>query len=208
MSALVTVVKAKKQGTFIERSLQEMTEEFEKYFIATEDVPWWYNERAVLGFFIAGLLRHKKSMVLQEFGCEKGLRGSKKGRADLWFQHNDETYLVESKMCFSAANTRSGFDEARQWANSVLRQAKRYREASEVDHVFSLCFEAIYCRMGKLQHFSQAMEENWLTMKAALKELDFYCVVRLSDEIMEQHSERYEYGEIYYPAVATYGLFG
>lgn len=132
----------------LKSTLTWMNEELDRFIKGTKEVPWYYNERAVLCFFISGLVHNGDAAVLQEFSCHRGKNPTKKnslGRADLYFNLQNRDYLVEAKWCYSSFNDRSGFDQAAKWAKLGLRQGNCYRADAKVEreNVFVLCFEAI-----------------------------------------------------------------
>jgi hypothetical protein len=71
-----------------------------------DDVPWWYNERAVLSMFV-GAIWLRKGWAVEEFATEKRnllvakIGRSKKsrvyGRGDLEFWLNNKSYVAEVK---------------------------------------------------------------------------------------------------------------
>jgi hypothetical protein len=113
----------------LKATLEWMNSELDRYIGETEEVPWCYNERAVLGFFISGLIRKSNAIVLQEFCCFKNTKQGKKkilGRADLYFNLEKVDYLVESKWRFTSVKKRSGIDAAAKRAREALSQVYSY----------------------------------------------------------------------------------
>ena len=100
--AEIVVNEARKSNEFIKFTLKDLSKEFDKYMNEMREVPWWYNERAMLGFYISGLLRNRNNFVLQEYCCKKGKKATKKGRADLLFKYRNDLYLTEAKLCWTS----------------------------------------------------------------------------------------------------------
>ncbi len=179
MTELIEVQKPRKHAKLIKTSITSLQKEFDKYIEEMEEVPWWYNERAVLGFYIGGLVRNTKNIILQEFSCTKGkAKGEKRkqGRADLWFQCNNQEYIVESKLWFISLKTRTDFEDVFRWAKNVLNQANQYNVkpwAVKKSNVFSLCFEVIYYTKKHLKQFRDRVQKEWCDVTESRK-LDFF----------------------------------
>jgi hypothetical protein len=207
--------EAKGSHGFIKETIQNMSREFDFYIRASQvkDVPWWYNERAVLGFFISGLLRNKNNFVLQEYSCDKGKEAKNSGRADLLFTYKGKNYLTEAKFTWTSIKTKGTLDDAKQWAREVLNQAKEYSfndKRVPKPNIFSLCFEVIYCTnqdYDDAKHY-RALLKKWQEGKDALNYLDFYALIGLKRDNTKKidfgHSETDKWC---YPAIAVYGLF-
>ena len=197
--------EAKDSNTFIKYMIKDMQKEFDTYIREMKaDIPWWYNERALLGFFISGLLRNKSNFVLQEYSCYKGKKSAKPGRADLLFQYDGNKYLTEAKICWTFINTKSDLTDAQKWANNVLIQANKYaynENDIQKKKVFSLCFEVIYCGKASFGNYTDLIKD-WID-KRALHYLDFYSLIQLKTTILQNS----KFENYYYPALATYGLF-
>lgn len=186
-----------------------MNGELDRYIGATENLPWFYNERAVLGFFISGLIRQGDAIVLQEFSCYKGSKLHQLniiGRSDLYFILQDEDYLVESKWCRTSANERSDNEEANKWANSALQQANLYRKDAGVKmkNVFSLCFESICFTNRQHTKYKKTIDEWRVKEESDLYGLDFYSLIEVSSKMPKKW---YHSDGLYFPALSIYGLF-
>jgi len=211
ITRLIEVQKPKKQIGLVQNSIRCLQREFDRYINEVKEVPWWYNERAVLGFFISGLTRNSKNLVLQEFSCERGKsKGAKNqsGRADIWFQYDNREYLAEAKLCFTSINTRTDCDDEYRWTKNALKQANQYnvKEWSvRKANVFALCFEVIYCKEDSLKKLEDTHLKEWCD-KNESKPLDFYYMIYLNHDMLTKESY-FKYGDYYYPAVAVYGLF-
>ena len=72
-----------------------------------DDPPYIYNERASVGFLAAGMWMNG-SIAMEEYRCQKGLRGKQKkhGRADLYFHVGDLTASAEAKFIWMNAASR------------------------------------------------------------------------------------------------------
>jgi hypothetical protein len=204
--------KSKKHSRLIENSIKDMTREFDKYIKEVKQVPWWYNEKSLLGFYMGGLIRKTDAVILQEISCSKGKKGDKKGRADLWFKYLGKEYITEAKLCYTSLNTDTNFEDATKWAQAVLDQANKYRKDLEVkkDNVFSLCFEVIYCKQENLENFSDVIEKDWLCDKSPNK-LHFCYLILLNKHLLKKkkyfQDRDSDNNVYYYPAVMVYGLF-
>jgi hypothetical protein len=209
ISSPVISSQAGRHKAMLTSALTWMSDEFDKYIKATDEVPWFYNERAVLGFFISGLLRQGNAIVLQEFSCYKGKdqkKRSRLGRADLYFNFNDVDYLVESKWCCTLANSRSRVDTAVKWANEALSQANRYARDANVkkENIFSLCFEVIYCAEKNYRDYPKNVACWKIKEVNELCGLDFYSVIEVTNDVQKKS---YRYKQDLYPALAVYGVF-
>jgi len=207
---------------FFEKSFFAMVKEFDKYIDREHypnepeksDLPWWYNERATLGFYISGLLRDSKNIVLQEFACEKRKQKGHdnlslkqlKGRADLYINHCEERYLLEAKFCFTEIKDKS--DKDREWGLGALEQARNYKVVGiPGGNKFSLCFESVYHNGEKSNRENLLKNYNWLNASEIMSywNYDFYGVVALSDEALSQGIGRLEEDGNWYPALAVSG---
>jgi hypothetical protein len=206
--AEIVVNEARKSNNFIKCTMKDLSKEFDKYIDGRKEVPWWYNERAILGFYISGLLRNKNNFILQEYSCNKGKKASKKGRADLLFKYNNVFYLTEAKLYWTSIDTDSDFKDAEKWAKQVLQQANKYaqneRGTVNKKNIFSLCFEIIYCTNKAYSNYSKLIN-GWSDAKEALHYLHFYSLIQLkkpTDSNINFCENNY-----YYPCIAVYGLF-
>jgi len=72
-----------------------------------DDAPWWYNERATVGF-LAGAIWKYGGWVLEEFGADKFSDQKRKksfsGRCDIAFGIDDQLYWGEAKQCWPTLN--------------------------------------------------------------------------------------------------------
>lgn len=73
-----------------------------------DDIPWWYNERALLSIF-AGAVWLAGGIAFEEFRTEKRVPGKRTralhpGRQDLFIQIGKNGFLAESKILWSAAS--------------------------------------------------------------------------------------------------------
>jgi hypothetical protein len=211
ITKLKEVQKPRKNPKLIKNSIKSLQKEFDKYIEEMEEVPWLYNERAVLGFYIAGLIRNTKNLVLQEFSCNKGKTKSNKGnrgRADIWFQYNNQEYLAETKLWFSYVNTDTDCNDTLEWAQNALIQANQYNVkpwSVKKSNVFSLCFEVIFCTKKNLKQFRDIVRKEWCDV-SELNRLDFYYLIELNQDFFNK-TKYFQYQDKYYPAVAVYGLF-
>ena len=77
-----------------------------------EEVPWWYNERALLSVLAAAVWQ-ERGIAFEEFRTEKrsrlkkARRGLYPGRQDLYIRLRGKEFIAEAKRCWSGA-TRSG----------------------------------------------------------------------------------------------------
>ena len=206
--AEIVVNEARKSNEFIKFTLQDLSKEFDKYMNERREVPWWYNERAILGFYISGLLRNKNNFVLQEYSCKKGKKGTEQGRADLLFKCNNDLYLTETKLYWTSIDTNSDFKEAEKWAKQVLQQANKYspneRGTVKKKNIFSLCFEIIYYSNKAYSDYSKLIN-GWSDAKEALHYLHFYSLIQLN----KSKAANIDFCEnnYCYPGIAIYGLF-
>jgi hypothetical protein len=209
MSPIILARRVIRHKPMLTSALMWMSEELNRYISEIQEVPWFYNERSVLGFFISGLIRRGDAIVLQEFSCYKGKHKTSKknlGRADLYFKFNDIDYLVEAKWCYTSINTRTGFDTAEEWARAALVQANSYAKDAKVHkrNVFSLCFEAIYCAEKNYKNYSKNINKWKITEVKELCGLDYYSLIEVPAAVPKKS---YRYENDLYPALAIYGLF-
>ena len=197
-------------ATMLKTTLEWMNSEFDRYIGETEEGPWFYNERAVLGFFISGLIRNGNAIVLQEFSCFRKTKQEQKetlGRADLYFKLKGFDYLVESKWCWTSVKERSGIEAAVKWAREALSQAISYVKDAKVQKgtIFSLCFEAIaFTKKDFNDNYVEFINLWRIKRSDALGGLDFYSLIEVTPNV--EHSWHY-YDNLYFPAIAVYGVF-
>lgn len=207
IGSLVISKRIRKHRAMLQRTLKWMSEEFDSYIDKHKAVPWLYNERAILGFFVSGLARNSDAVMLQEFSCQKGKGRQKRksGRADLFFSLDGVNYLLESKCGYSAVDTRSEMDEAKKWAEEVLEQANQYAEEAEVKkgNIFSMCFNVVYCSEKKIKDYSKKIND-WHIKGSELAGLDYYTLIEIANR---KRKKVYSYDGYRYPAIAVYGLF-
>jgi hypothetical protein len=70
------------------------------------DVPWRYNERATLSYFVGAIWR-SGGFALEEYSTQKAKSKSAGyffGRGDLWFEIGAKEYDVEAKLCRTRLN--------------------------------------------------------------------------------------------------------
>ncbi len=210
ISSPVISSAASHYATMLKATLKWMNSELDRYIGETEEVPWFYNERAVLGFFISGLVRNGNATVLQEFCCFKNTKQEKKetlGRADLYFNLHKVDYLVESKWCWTSVKKRSAIVAAVKRARKAWYQAKTYAKDARVPEgtIFSLCFEAIAFKENDLSHDYRKSINLWRIKGIdALGGLDFYSLIEVTSNV--EHKWHY-YDNLYFPALAVYGVF-
>lgn len=216
---IIEVINTSKHQKLIDQSIRSMKDEFDRFIQEMEEVPWLYNERALLGLYISGLVRNRNTVVLQEFVCDKGKSGEKRGRSDLLFVHNKERYLIEAKLCYSSAKTKTTFKGAAKWAKEVLKQANSYRESPDFKNyvkaanIFSLCFEGIWCTQNNIDNFLNEDLRDWTDESEIKKsELDFYYLIHADKNEIKRKGKSIKWpikGDKYffYPAVAVYGVF-
>jgi hypothetical protein len=209
---------------FIEESLEATVDEFDRYIDYNKEVPWWYQERPLLGFFASGLVREKKHTVLQEYCCEKGKKEVKVvkevGRADLWIGHSDlkdspePGILLEAKHCYwdimkndEMKNNEWEID----WEKEALKQASDYTgdRAAHIQYVCSLCFVSLYSTIEGFKQIAERMK-YWedLSRFPTTEDGYFYSVISLNDKNLENEKKLYTGGDTYlYPAVLISGIF-
>ena len=71
-----------------------------------DDIPWWYNERALVSIF-AGAVWLAGGIAFEEFRTERRVPGKRtrySGRQDLFIQIGKNRFLAESKILWSAAS--------------------------------------------------------------------------------------------------------
>lgn len=186
--------------TFLEKSISSMVSEFESYSIANEEVPWWFNERALLGFFISGLVRNTKNVILQEYSCFRGT-SKHNGRADLLVQYFDSAdstgILLESKYSeCTAFCEEEGWDV--RWEKDALKQAGEYAQNEQrIDYIGSLCFLPVCYECTREKEF-RGIFDNWLSLSDfPAHEGYFYCIIKLENEsgniIFRDQKDEYAY---------------
>lgn len=147
--SLVHSIQDKKIANFIIYATNQLVPEFESYIQVSDDSPFWYNERALLGFFTNGLIRNTRTITIQEYSCEK--KNKDKGRADLWVYDNGNTYLVEAKYRFRGLNATTEWKSLLSvTTKKALGQAKDYKNPDKAS-IITLCFEAIEVKPSHLK---------------------------------------------------------
>ena len=213
----ISKVTRKKGNPHIVETIKLMNDEFNRYIgymmkTKYHDIPWWYNERALLGFFAAGLARHKDALVFQEFTCSKGKASKKEkshGRADLLFRYKEHNYIAEAKLYFSPIDTKTDYKDAVSWAAEVFQQAQSYHKKDfpfKADYILSLCFEVIYCHENKIEEMQELLK-GWRDT-TWVKPASFYCALIELD--LNNKEIKYDWqadngATYYYPALAVYG---
>jgi len=170
---------------FLKKTIKAMVNEFDMYAKATNQVPWWYNERALLGFYAAGIARCTRSVLLQEYSCNKAGRKERIGRADLWIRYKDSASMRRNhSLLFEAKHMEvTSFSYATKWdykgEEEAMRQACKYAKSPEdsIDFIGSLYFTTIRCYYAK----SAEIVQKWTILDGFPKQLNgyFYCIVKL-----------------------------
>ena len=200
---------------FIYSSIHGMAKEFDKYIKRGRDVPWWYNERAILGLFAAGITCDSNNIVLQEYSCVKG-KGSKKGkrgRADLWIWYKGKEYLAEAKAGQNKIQEKASvsryiairansykkpdWKKFKDIAKNALKQAKSYIENKNKwrpDFILSLCFQTLYCKSG-IKDIREAVNSinnrgsYWRDVSNILTHFDFYGIIILKKKWLNEKKD-------------------
>jgi hypothetical protein len=129
------------------------------------------------------------------------------GRADLYFNLKKVDYLVESKWRWTSVNKRSGIDRTGKWAKEALKQVQDYTEDARVpkENVFSLCLETIAFTKNDFNHNYKESINLWQIKRSdALGCLDFYSLIEVT---LKVEPEWHCYDDLYFPALAVYGVF-
>jgi len=91
------------------------------------DVPWWYNERALLSL-LAGAIWKSGGWAFEEFVTSKrmvskrGRHGKGAGRGDIMFEIGQETFIAEAKQCWPILGYRN--HSAINTVKKALREAR------------------------------------------------------------------------------------
>jgi hypothetical protein len=130
-----------------------------------DDIPWWYNERALLSIF-AGAVWLAGGIAFEEFRTEKRVPGKRTralhpGRQDLYIQIRKNGFLAESKILWSAASAPNAqpsvtIDKALDQACKEVRRTPSYGERR-----LGIVFARPYVRW-KHQESIDSHIERWL----------------------------------------------
>lgn len=198
---------------FIKDMVEGLIEEFDHYYNNTKpnDIPWYYNERALVGFITTGL-RQKNAVVLQEYTCKKG-QGSKakNGRADLWVQWKGNKILLEMKAIYGSIWKRNfPWKEKKliQLEKDACKQAEEYSE--KTDYYGTVCILQLYSFKNEFkEYFDNKKEYSWNSNKIKkLEKNDFYFTIYPKDEDI---AEKLQWGvknkerNRYYPGIVVWG---
>jgi len=213
ISRTVISNKAAHHKKMLRNTLKWMNSELDRYIGEMEEVPWFYNERAVLGFFISGLIRNSNAIVLQEFACFKNTKQENKkilGRADLYFYLKNINYLVESKWHWARVKKRSRIDSAVKRARNALSQVYSYTKDAKVQKgtIFSLCFETIgFTKNDLINNYKESINTWQIKRSDALGGLDFYSLIEVTPNVENRWHYYNDQDVLYFPALAVYGVF-
>lgn len=144
----------------------ETTTRIAKAWQPFDDIPWWYNERALLSIF-AGAVWLAGSIAFEEFRTEKHVPGKRtrgtlySGRQDLFIQIGKNGFLAESKILWSAASAPSAqpsvtIGKALDQACEEVRRTPPHR-----DRRLGIVFARPYVRW-KHQESIDSHIERWL----------------------------------------------
>jgi hypothetical protein len=94
------------------------------------DLPWWYNERAVLSQFAGAVWRHRHGWVFEEYSTWRYWSQKKRqtGRGDVWFRINNHDYVGEAKQCWPILSGKAS--SVRRPIEDMLDRASR--EAAQI----------------------------------------------------------------------------
>lgn len=212
ISRIVISKKAVKHEKMLNTTLKWMNSELDIYIGEMYEVPFFFNERSVLGFFISGLTRNSNTIVLQEFSCFKNRKQNQKkilGRADLYFYFDKVSYLIESKWCWSRYNKRSQIKQAFKRAKKALDQVSGYTKDAKVSkkNIFSLCFETIgFTKNELIKNYEENISAWKIKQRSDLSGLDFYALIEITANVKRKWYFYDDSDQLYFPVLAVYGV--
>lgn len=113
---------------------------------SAKDLPWWYNERALLSVFV-GAIWISGGKAFEEFSEKKRKgrrRRSSQGRVDLWFQTRGGEFLVEAKHAEIPITKRSGQQQSLETLLSRAVEDTRDNPADGTTKRIALTFAVPY----------------------------------------------------------------
>lgn len=113
--------------------------------ITDGDTPYWYNERANIGV-LAGACWRAGYVALEEFQYEKGYVNKPKwtGRADLWFEGDKTSILVEAKYKCISLNSRDHIQTITPILECALKDAKQSKGGLKDLTAMGMVFVPVY----------------------------------------------------------------
>jgi len=121
------------------RSLEPVLKEYQRVIVSlgsrwaveSEDVPWWYNERASLSI-LAGAIWRAHGWAFEEFSTLKSsrdaaqVRGESSGRCDINFAFRGHEYAGEAKQCWpKLQDGKRAFGEVKLSLQAALKDGQR-----------------------------------------------------------------------------------
>jgi hypothetical protein len=200
---------------FLETSLTALMKEFLKYTDAVKEVPWWFNERALVGFFASGIIRNSNNFIaLQEYVTNKTSKKKiKRGRCDLWVNYKNKKnenkrFLFESKIRDRCISNKILLKFDDKWLQSALTQAENYAENEpkeySVNYVCCLCFTCIKTKINNYKNFIQGTYNN-LELSGRCNVKRFCCFVNLKKTMQKKINFKLDKNYCY-PALWITGL--
>ena len=178
---------------FLEPIFQRMWEYFDRYISATQDVPWTYTERSLIGYLNAAALGTGR-LGMVEYGCERtGKRPL--GRVDWWLATADceREIIVEARQAWiSSPRSWSQVHEA---LSTASRQTFDY--AAPVERL-TLCFvrpywkQSGYCAVNPI--------EDWVGLQTDFPEQADWCAYYWLEDLTHG-----QYQEYYRPGLMVFG---
>jgi hypothetical protein len=137
--------------------------ELGREWAATNDAPWWYNERASVSV-LAGAIWRKGEAAFEEYSeLKRGAARLASGRFDLWFSCGRRDFWAEAKFCqvgFTAPRNQSRW--LQWWMERAIADARRCPPDGSTRRL-AIVFAAPYIRPRKSQEIAE--RASWLVQE-------------------------------------------
>ena len=147
-----------------------------------EDVPWWYNERAILSTLAGAAWTLKTWTALEEFSTTKRGRvpGKKveagklvRGRCDLYVSHGSTDFAIEAKQAWQPMRVAKPWNHIEKALKAAKKDAGNLT-ADQGDHRIALTFVVPFIPISKVSNckehgkpvidrkMAKSVVQNWL----------------------------------------------
>jgi hypothetical protein len=190
-------IKMIEETKYLNGWLDALEIEFNKYQeMNPKDCPWWYGERATLGFFLNAII-HKENdnfSILQEFDSVKK-NHKLRGTGDLLVWNKNICYLFEAKKFYSKYNsngeyTPTGKENDLGFIKKIIDQAQQYRFNAYLQitkpkrwYTVAICFDTMIINAKSSGEINKCLLERWneCDWEDYRKNLHFYRFYSYSD---------------------------
>jgi len=152
----VEITKRLKYSQFWEKLLNKWIKLINKMDeeLGSNDVPYWYGERALTGLLASAAWGLSGGWSLEEFIAKRRTK-NKNGRGDLWLADNTAKVTMEAKVVYPKRDVNSAIIKIENALDKASQQLMKLDSEYRVGVPFSVCYvvpnplEKVYLEQGK-----------------------------------------------------------